>query len=55
MEVAWDQLNDVREPVLANRCDNIDRDLIVNILAIALIGDLSLLNSALVDRAWVGD
>jgi hypothetical protein len=36
MQVARDQFNDVGEPVLANWCDHIYGDLIVDVLAVAL-------------------
>jgi hypothetical protein len=48
MKVSRDQLNDVRKPVLANGSNNFYWNLIVDILAIPLVGDLASLNSFLV-------
>jgi hypothetical protein len=37
MEITRDQFNDMGEPVLADRCDHIHRDFIVDVLAVALV------------------
>lgn len=53
MEVARDQLNDVSEPVLPDRSNDVHRDLVLNVLAIPLVTDLSGLDAALIDALWV--
>ena len=53
MQVARDQFNDVGELVLANWCDHIYGDLIVDVLAVALVGHSAALHEALVLRPRV--
>lgn len=55
MKVSWNQFNDVGEPVLADRSDNVHRNLIVNVLTVALVGNLAGLDSALVSTLRVHD
>jgi hypothetical protein len=37
VEVTWDQLDDVSEPVLPDRCNYVNRDFAVNVLSVALV------------------
>jgi hypothetical protein len=53
VKVSGDQLNDVRKPVLSDWSDHIDRDLVVYVLTVALIGDFASLNAALVGTLGV--
>lgn len=55
MEVSWDQLDNMRQPVLSDWCDHIDRDLILNVLSVPRIRDLSGLDSSLVSSLWVDE
>ena len=46
MQVTRDQFNDVGEPVVANECDHIYGDFIVDVLALALVGHSAALHPA---------
>lgn len=41
MEIAWDQFDDVGEPVLADWGDYVVRDFVFDILAVAFVGDFT--------------
>lgn len=48
MKVAWNQLNDMGQPVLANWGDHVNRNFIFNVLSVPVVGD-----SASVDASRV--
>ena len=41
MQITGDQLNDMSEPVLADGCNHIDLDLILDILSVSMVRDLT--------------
>ena len=53
MQVSRDKLNDMGEPILADGGDNVDRDLILDVLPVAVVGDLASGDFAEVRVVWV--
>lgn len=55
MQVARNKFNDVRQPVLADWSNHVDRDLVLNVLAVALVRDFASLDPARVAVRGVHD
>ena len=53
MQVARNELDDVREPVLPDRGNDVHRNLILNVLPVSLLADLSRLDVAFIDTLGV--
>ena len=55
VQITRDQLNDVSEPVLANRGNHVNRDLVLNVLSVAVVRDAASVDAVRVSILWVHD
>lgn len=55
MQVTRDQLYDMRQPVLANRGNHIDGDLVFDVLPVAVVGDAAGVDAVRICMLWVHD